>query len=146
MDEVSLDQGKLAKLERDLGRLPAGLKRTLRPELKKAARPAVADAQRNASWSSRIPGAIRIMSRLSGRDTGLFIRVDAKKAPHARPYENLGQQGTFEHPTFGSWRGKRKVTQKARPFLFPAARKNRPGVIRAAGDAVDSAARQHGFH
>lgn len=140
---MAIDQGKVAKLQRDLGKIPPELRKTLRRELKKAAKPVVADAKSRASWSNRIPAAIKLQTRLSGRDAGLTIRVNAKKAPHGRPYENMGQQGTFRHPVYGNrhvW-----VSQTARPFLFPAADAHRSEVRAAAGDAVDSAARQHGF-
>lgn len=140
---VRRGRGEVAELVADLGKVPPSLSKVLRPKLKQAAEPIKRNAQSRASWSTRIPGAIRIKTSLAGRNAGIALRVDAAKAPHGRAYENLGDRGTFRHPVFGNrsvW-----VEQQARPYLFPAVQKGRPEVVKAAGEAVDVVSRLHGF-
>lgn len=99
------------------GRIPAELQAQLRPKLLEAARLVQVQAQANASWSTRIPGAISASSSLTGNG-GAVVRVSAAKAPHARPYEGMdSRRGFFRHPVYGTgtW-----VEQKTRPFLVPA--------------------------
>lgn len=143
-----IDQGELALLRREFGELPPELKRKLRPRLRSAGRVVVREAQRKASWSTRIPAAIRLVTRLGSRNAGLFIQVAARNAPHARPYENLGRQGTFRHPVFwpdaiGTAPPSRIVSQRARPFLFPAVDRHHTTARVAASNAVADAARAH---
>lgn len=123
--------------------IPKGLRKQLRPALKEATSPIVADAKRRAAWSTRIPAAIRSSPRLTQRKAQVRIVVDAKKAPHARAYENLGEPGTFRHPVFGNYEN--WVTQKARPFLFPAVFSHVDGVQAAIDRAVNTVATEHGF-
>jgi hypothetical protein len=119
--------------------MPTEIRKQLRPALRKAAQPIVTTAKGNASWSTRIPGAIRVVVL----KRGVEIRVNRKKAPHGRVYEGLSGM-TFRHPVFGNrdvWRA-----QRARPFLLPAVRAHRDEVRKAVTDVVDQVARQHGFH
>lgn len=136
-------RGELAQLVRDLGKLSPELRRQLRPKLRKAAEGVRDEARRGASWSTRIPPATRVRTSLSGGRTGVAVVVNAKKAPHARPYENGGKEGEFRHPVFGN--RKVWVYQRARPFLFPAARAHRDDARRRVAEAVDEAARAHGW-
>lgn len=129
----------LRRLADNLGDVPADVRTGLRRQLVKAAQPIVADARARASWSTRIPRSIGIRTSFTGPRPGLYIRARASIAPHARPFENLGEPGTFRHPVFGD--RDRWVTQRARPFLFPAARAGGAGVEAAAGAAVDAALR-----
>ncbi len=75
--------------------------------------------------------------------------VSRKRAPHARPIENSGRAGTFQHPVFGRTRrrGSRYVTatQPARPFFFNEMDRHLPAVEKAALTAIDEAARAAGF-
>ncbi len=132
-------QDALRRLAADIGDVPSDLQRLLRLQLVKAAQPIAADARSRASWSTRIPRSIGIRTSFTGARPGLYIRARASIAPHARPFENLGDEGTFRHPVFGD--RDRWVTQRARPFLFPAARAGAAGVEAAAGAAVDAALR-----
>lgn len=99
----------------------------------------VAQARANASWSSRIPGAIRVAVLKRGVD----IRVNRRRAPHARPYEAIGGNATFRHPVHGH--RDRWVSQATRPFLDPAVEQHRGKVRKALIDLVDKAARRHGY-
>lgn len=144
--ELKFDAAEVRDLIADLRQLEGGKEiiSALRRNLRAAAAPIKAQVQANASWSTRIPAAVAIGTAFGAKRTaGIFIRVNAKKAPHARPLENGGRAGTFRHPVFGNpqvW-----VSQPARPFFFGQAAQNIPQVERAAAEAVDEAARSAGF-
>ncbi|MEV0149106.1 MULTISPECIES: HK97 gp10 family phage protein [unclassified Nonomuraea] len=133
----------LRKLIRDVGKLPDAIRRELRPALRLAGQKALIKARADASWSTRIPGAIRLSVSFSRRRPGVALVVNKARAPHARAYENLGTPGAFRHPVFGNRR--RWVRQQARPFLFPAARASMAQIDTDIGVAVEAAARKHGF-
>lgn len=145
MIEARFDSSEVHALVKDLRKIEGGklITKELRKELKAAAAPIAAQVKANASWSKRIPRAVSVGTSFTARRTGVFIRVNAKKAPHARPLENRGKTGNFRHPVFGD--RKRWVSQPARPFLFSAAGRNMPQVEQAAVRAVDRAARAAGF-
>jgi hypothetical protein len=134
----------LRLLVHELGRMPDDIRTGLRIGFRKAGQAVMADAKTNASWSSRIPAAMSLRTSTKAKSAGVFIRVDAKKAPHARPYEGFSNRGdSFRHPVFGHrevW-----VTQATRPFLYPAAVKGRDRVQAAAELAVRQAALRAGF-
>lgn len=136
-----------AEIERlivDFGKIPTEFRREVRPRLKSAAQPIAADAKKRASWSTRIPGAIRITTSIARRRQGVGIRVDSGKAPHGRPYEGIGTRGnTFRHPLFGD--RERWVTQKTRPFLYPALQAGRGRVVDVVDTAILDAARSVGW-
>lgn len=142
---IRVDAGSLRSLIADLGKLPPEVVKELRPRLRRAGEVVKRDAQAQASWSSRIPRAMRLTTRFaSAKSAGVFITVNEAQAPHARPYEGIGTRGTtFRHPVFGDrdvW-----VAQAQRPFLLPAVQRNREAVVKASGEAVDAAARRFGF-
>jgi hypothetical protein len=137
-------QSELQRLIRDLGQIPKDLQKELRPAVKKAAEVVKRDAQARSSWSTRIPGAMRVVVKLAGSGAGASVVVSAAKAPHARPYENLGNPGTFRHPVYGNrevW-----VPQAARPFLFPAAQAKADAATEEIDKAVREVLRRNGFH
>lgn len=131
---------QLAKASRELRTMSREVRREIRPRIRKAAEPMVAEARSNASWSSRIPGAIR----LSNTRRGVSIRVNQKRAPHARPYEGIRGGATFRHPVFGN--RDRWVSQATRPFLDPAVARHRGRVRSELLKLVEDAARNNGFH
>lgn len=133
----------LSLLIRDLGKVPQELRRQLGKELRAAAEPIAATARRGASWSRRIPSAIRVSSQFATHRPGIRIRVSRALAPHARPLEGITRgAGSFRHPVFGrdTW-----VTQTTRPFLLPAVESNAERVTHAVGAAIDASARLHGW-
>lgn len=140
---LDVDPGDLRKLAADLKELQGGkkLQAALRKNLKAAAEPAAAQVRSNASWSSRIPGAVGVQVRFTSKNPGVSIFVSRTKAPHARPIENSGKAGTFSHPVFGRGRAR----QSARPFFFNQLERHMPQVERAVGEAMDEAARSAGF-
>ena len=142
---VEVDAKELGQLARDLKDLEGGKKQVaaLRRNLKAAAEPAAAQVRRNASWSSRIPAAVAVRVAFTAKKgAGMSVVVNRNKAPHARPFENDGSGGTFEHYVFG---GPGKATQVARPFFFREMEGVMPDVEKAAMNAVDEAAKAAGF-
>ena len=98
----------------------------LRRGVRDAALPAVRAVQQSASWSGRIPGAVRAQPFFTAKRAGVRIIVDKNKAPEARPLEHGGKPGRFRHPVY--WPGgfaanppsSRVVDQPARPFFYSA--------------------------
>lgn len=136
--------------------------KTITKELKRGIVEAGAPLQRKiagaASWSKRIPGAVKVNTRFTARTTSVILTVNQKKAPHARPLENDGRQGTFKHPVpvrakrtrrgraGQAVRGQRTVKQPARPFFYNTITDDDRRMTRAAVDKVaDRIERQLGF-
>jgi hypothetical protein len=142
--EVRFDPEEVRALVKDLKTLEDGKKQVaaLRRKLKDAAGPIERQVKANAAWSSRIPAAVAIGTAFTTKRTGVFIKVNKNKAPHARPLENYGKPGTFRHPTWGTepW-----VAQPSRPFFFRETERHLPEVEKAAAEAVEEAAKQSGF-
>lgn len=139
---MSLGREQLQELIKDLGEIPRAVQRELRPAFRQAAKPAVARIRQNASWSSRIPAAVKVSTSF-GRTPGVMIRVDSKKAPHARPIEHDGQPGMFRHPVYGNrevWRD-----QPARPFFYRGVETTADQIRDAIGDVITDVAGRHGF-
>lgn len=136
---LRIDPAPLIAFRKDLKRLAPDIRKELDRELRAAAKEVAATAKANASWSTRIPAAIGVSV------TGKVVAVKARevKAPHARPYEGIGGQGSFRHPVFGDrqvW-----VSQATRPFIAPAAKEHEADFYRRVEDAVDRAAAKAGF-
>jgi hypothetical protein len=139
---------QFSQLARDFHRMAPAIRRGLRTEFVRIGQPIVSDARSRAgAWSSRIPAAISSRGVIqAGQDrVGVEVRVSAS-VPHARPYEGISQQGStsyFRHPVFGNrenW-----VSQKTRPYLWPAVLGRRDDANAAALSAVENAARECGF-
>lgn len=133
------------KLVNDLRKISGQVSRELGKEFKRAAGPVADQARANASWSSRIPGAISTGVSQSRRFPGAQIKVAKGGAPHARLYEfGSGRRSqSFRHPVYGNrenW-----VEEPTRPFIRPAIRAKGEGFIKACDRAVDTAARANGF-
>lgn len=96
-------------------------------------------ARENASFSSRIPGSLRVRRR----GTTVKILAGGNAAPEAAPLEHHGRAGSFRHPVFGNtevW-----VDQPAHPFLTPAAVETEPAVVAVIDKHVDKAFSRLGF-
>jgi hypothetical protein len=135
---------QFSQLARDLYRMPPATRRRLRRSFQQAGQAALSDAKSRASWSHRIPAAISGKSELSVDRIGYTLRASVANAPHARPYEGMGQGGKFRHPVFGH--RDRWVTVATRPYLWPAVRGRVNDITTAANDAFEAAARECGFH
>jgi hypothetical protein len=138
---MSVDRSQLQNLIRDLHEVPPAIRREFRPIVKKAAAPTLTRMKSNASWSTRIPGAITM--RAANTTAGVQFRTDAGRAPHARPIEHDGEPGTFRHPVYGNrevWR-----PQAARPFFYRAVEATADQVRDGIADGLMQIAAQHGF-
>lgn len=135
---------EVAQLARDLHRMGPAARRQLRQSFERSGRAAESDAKSRAgAWSSRIPAAISMRSQAIDDRIGVTLRTSASMAPHARPFEGLGQGGTFRHPVFGH--RDRWVPQATRPYLWPAVRGRRTEITAACAQAYEDAARDCGF-
>lgn len=131
---------EVEELIKELGKIPKDLRTALRPGLREAGQEVAEDARRRASWSTRIPRAIRVSTTFSGRTPGVSVVVNKNKAPHGRPFEHGGGPGEFRHPVFGNrqvW-----VSQKARPFLYPALVAKGDEAAKKIADVVDVVVRK----
>lgn len=135
---IAIDATRILSFAVQLRDVPKEMQKDLRRNILDASDVIVQRARSNASWSSRIPNAISARVRF-GTGSAVQIVVDSKQAPHARPYEGIGQGrgNTFRHPLFGNtdiW-----VEQQQRPFLFPARRQHEHEVVKGVQDAINSA-------
>lgn len=128
-----VDQSALRRHQAEIAALDRTAKNALRREMRGIGNEMAADAKTNASWSTRIPGAIQVRTRLTGKRPGVRIRVNSDQAPHGRVYEDITGRGSFRHPVFGtdSW-----VPQASRPFLKRAVLSNLPQAKRRLAEAV----------
>lgn len=89
----------LTKLSRDLKtvdkKFAAAVRKNIRVAAAEGGAELVAAVKASASWSTRIPAATSLAVTFSTRKAGARIKVDKKKAPHARPYEQ-GSKDTFD--------------------------------------------------
>ncbi len=130
-----------AVIARDMRALPEATRRALRPKLRAAGQAIMRDAMGRASWSTRIPGAMRVTTSFRQGREGVKVTVNGRIAPHARAYEDLTTRGPeFKHPVFG--RKGARAMQATRPFLLPAAQAAAPTVNQMMRDALDEAAQQ----
>lgn len=131
-----IDFTSVRQLAIAFGKMPPELRLELRPKLRAAGQIIANQAKANASWSSRIPGAITVTTSLTSRTGGVGIRVNSTKAPHARPLEGITGNGVFRHPVYGQdvW-----VNQDTRPFLAPAVKAKEAEARSLISQAVHSA-------
>lgn len=141
-DGIHVEAPDLLQLKRDLAGVDKTLVAGLRKALKTAADPVKRLVQSNARFSQRIPKAVTIGTSFTKRLTGVYVRINARRAPHARPINNDDRAGTFRHPVHGNrdvW-----VTQQAVP-LFAGVDRETHDVEGAVLDVMDKVARQAGF-
>ncbi len=135
----TIDTRDLQRLVKDLEKTTPGIRKSVNVAIREGGELVAVQARMLSSWSSRIPGSIRV----GGAGTKVVVKAGGAKAPHAPAFEHHGQPGSFRHPVYGNrqvW-----VPQKARPFLLPAALKNAPVVRDMAAKGVDLAFREAGF-
>jgi hypothetical protein len=156
------DRGELRRLAADLRRLEDGreVSRRLREELARVEQPTVravrasiraipskdqSAARGRRSLRSKMAAATEGKVRTTRRP-GLIVWVNPKRMPPgegnlpgymdgARPFHR------WRHPTFGSWSGKRAVTQRAHPYFDRAVRSVPERVDRAGARVIDRVAR-----
>lgn len=128
---------------RTFEKLPADLRKEMRPLLKKSGDRALAKARQNSQWSRRIPGSLRVVVSLTKRSAGVSLTSNRLKAPHGRPFANLGKAGFFRVPTGKDPLPYARVA--ARPWFFDAGEGMTRDIDEQIGKIVDSVARSHGF-
>lgn len=149
---------QFSQLQRDLNRMGSVQRKKIRREAERIGQSALSDAKSRAgAWSTRIPSAIsmRGYTDMTRGRVGVELRVDVtNRAPHARVYEGISQQGSihyFRHPVFADANKPRDEwtwTQKnshTRPYLWPAVRGRQNAMRTAVQQVVDEAARECGF-
>lgn len=139
-----IDSRDIAELGKALRTAAPVVRRELPRRMRRAGQAVQATARRNASWSRRIPGAIGLRAVTTGARAGVLLRLNARKAPHARAYEGLQRGGravTFRRQVYGkAW-----VEQRTRPYLIPAVNAHRDQVRDDIAVLVDDVAALAGF-
>jgi hypothetical protein len=134
----------MVEIARDMRALPEETRKAVRPALRKAGQQVANEAAANASWSSRIPGTLKVTTSFRQNREGVTVSAGGANAPHARPYEGITQRGdTFRHPVYGRdipW-----STQPTRPFLRPAAEAAGPSSAAMMRGAMDDVGQSLGF-
>lgn len=135
---VRIDSPDLYKLTKDLQQVDKKLAVEMKKQMRAVAEPIRKRVADEASWSKRIPQATKVSTRFTAKTTAVLVTVNRKQAPHARPLENDGKQGTFTHPVFARktrFRGRPVLAkQQARPFFAKA--------IKASDHRIDAAIEQ----
>jgi hypothetical protein len=154
---VRVESPDLYKLVKDLDQVDKKIAREMKKEMRQAASPIVQRVRAEAAtFSKRIPPAVKASTRFTKKTTSVLITVNARQAPHARPINNDGKPGFFTHPIpvkaastrRGRLRQARKgdvVKQKARPFFYGPIVAADHDVEAAVQRAADRAMRQAGF-
>lgn len=144
---AAVDAQGLRQLSRDLKKIAdQDMSKQLRIGLKKSGDIVAKAAKSKASWSTRIPGSIRV----GVTQKGVYVRAGGKTAPHAITFEGKNNGGNRRHPVFARSSRPREdwtwVIQEARPFLKPALNDNVAKVVNEVADEIEVAFLHNGFH
>lgn len=142
--ELRVDPHGLSQLYRDAKAAEGTIQVELRRGIKAAAQPVVDAVKEDASFSSRIPGAVKLKSSFAAKGASVAVVVDGAAAPEAKAINHGGRGGTFRHPVFGNrdvW-----VDQAAVPFMATGPRRAQPQADAAMLEAMDRIARSLGFN
>ena len=88
LDHINLQMKQMDKS------FAAAVKKNLRAAVAESGVELVSAIRAEAAWSSRIPGATSIATTFGVKAASIRVRVDKRKAPHARPLE-MGNSTTF---------------------------------------------------
>lgn len=147
--DVKLDTADLRKVYADLKAANSSLTVELRRGVKNAAAPLANAVKVEASWSTRIPGAVKTKATFTARKTSVSIYVDPKMAPEAAPLNHGDRGGTFRRPVFADADEERSdwtwVSQQARPFMLAAIQPHFRDADVAMAKVLDTIARKAGF-
>jgi len=137
---VYADTAQLSMLARNLRLAAPQVWKAARVELREAGEIIASDARQRASFSTKIPGSIKVITRAGN----VRVRAGGPDAPDAVALENHGK-GHPRHPLFGNrehW-----YTNNTPAFLAPALEANAKVVAVRMGEtltrAVDRAIREH---
>lgn len=137
----------------------AALRRELRAAVAQSGSEITAAVKAEASWSkgtqrpkdrkgsgrTSIPAATSLAVSFGAKKASIRLKVDAKKAPHARPLESGNAKGggnVLRHPVYG--RGG-FANMPTRPFFFAAIQARTPGVDKKFEEALVKIAADAGF-
>ena len=140
VNAITVDVSGFTKFNRALRTADKDMQKLLTKQIKSQVTGAVVPAARaNASFSTKIPGTIKVSSTIKG----VSVKAGGPKAPAAAAFEHGGQPGVFRHPTFGD----REVwsNQTAHPFLTPAIKSNESALVDSVTKAFDAWAEEAGF-
>ena len=167
-EDLHIDMEELAREIRLVDKkFASAVKRNLRKAVTEAGAEVTAAVKARASWSkgtvrpddkegkssgrTSIPAATSLAMSFGAEKVSVRVKVNAKKAPHARPLEfgTKGNPGMNRHPVFvkkgqkvakGRW-----VNQPTREFFFSAAEALTPTIERKIQTAIDTIAIDAGF-
>jgi hypothetical protein len=112
---VSMDARQVGRVARGIRTASKPAWKALRVRLVGIGAEVASDVKANASYSTRIPGSVKVRPTAAGN---VRISIGGDAAPNAVPIENKGR-GFVRHPVFG----KREVftSKNSHPaFLLPA--------------------------
>jgi hypothetical protein len=89
----------------------AAARKRIRTAINESGADLVSAMRGRASWSSRIPGAVKLSVRFGAKASSVRIEVDHNKAPHARALE-LGNSTTFDESVINKHGGFKIVNGK----------------------------------
>lgn len=138
---MTADTRDLHKLAQDLRGADRKLEREMKREMAALGEPIRQAVVREASWSKRIGPATKVNTRFTKRTQNVIVTVNRNKAPHARPLENNGESGTFQHPTPNGG----VATQQARPFFGKAVTSQDHRIDKQVNEAAERWERRLGF-
>lgn len=146
---IRIDSPDLYRLTKDLQQVDKKLATEMKAEMRKIAEPMRRAVAAEASWSRRIPQATKVSTRFTARTQQVIVTVNRRQAPHARPLENEGKEGTFLHPVFarkGRFLRRPVLTrQRARPFFAKAIKKQDHRIDAAITQVAKDFERKLGF-
>ena len=163
--DLHVDMEELAREIRLVDKkFASAVKRNLRKAVTEAGAEVTAAVKARASWSkgtvrpddkegkssgrTSIPAATSLAMSFGAEKVSVRVKVNAKKAPHARPLEfgTKGNPGSNRHPVFVKKGAKGKwVNQPTREFFFSAAEALTPTIERKIQTAIDTIAIEAGF-
>jgi hypothetical protein len=137
---IRVGYGEVTTFRAQLQQVPPQLRLGLSKNIRIAGGRFVTALQSAYSWSTRIPGAVsQRVGFAGGRSGGVTVRIDAKRAPHARPLA-LPNNGVFNrHPVYG---GPAWVNQPMRDSFFPTVRAAEPMVVQQVQTAISDVFRR----
>lgn len=112
---ISMDARQVSRIAREIRRASRPAWLALRGRLREIGVEVADDVRANASYSSRIPGSVKVRVTAAGN---VRVSIGGDSAPDAVPIENKGR-GFVRHPVFGSrnsWTDKNSHPA----FLLPA--------------------------
>jgi hypothetical protein len=138
----TVDTSDFTKFAKALKTANPVLQVELRRNLRSAGETVAAAIRRRASFSQRIPGSVKVQTRLAS----VAVTAGGKAAPDAAPIENKGK-GHVRHPVFGNravWTDKNSPPAFFRPGLAAGGPAAAVAGVEALEAAVHEVVRAYG--